>query len=609
MLKTFVSLCCLVALGLLGCSQSGSVNSESLSEDTAQGVHFVFEPSQINSLAKFAKEASSVQSIRVTILDSNETAVYTNHNLSLVASNITEPLKLPVGDYQLSGFEALDALGNTLYAAPKDSTELGQLIRDPLNISFTVSQGDFILVVPTVLSINNRAPEAFGYMSFTSFVPSFLLKVTTQTFSVDNQGLRPVDGVIEVTVRDTAGILQTSNYTVEGGTDVIRILDVVDSTYTFKVTANGLDTITRLFPYDSLTSGQASNTIFLKEFFLDSTVYRDWAHVGTLTFNTTVSGADISTDLEKYPTLVRITDPVVFAQSQSNGEDLRFSKLDNSTISYEIESWDSSSSSALVWVHLDTVYGNNNSQSIRMHWGNAIVSSNSSSRDVFDPAQYAGVWHMNEAPIDSAFLSVRDRTPNGNHFTPLGGMSASNQVAGVIGNAIDFDGSDDYLALGGLSQSFSNGLSMCAWVNYDAFNNNSRIWDCGNGSASENISLGNNSTNNILTFQVLQGGSSNTLNSSGVLSTGSWDYVCGVTDAAQQATLYRNGVSIQSGTVHLPNDLVRRFCYLGRAVNSSTYLDAQVDEFRIGKFVPSADWIKLNYESQRAGTTWMTFTR
>src|SRR5690606_5078167 len=102
-----------------------------------------------------------------------------------------------------------------------------------------------------------------------------------------------------------------------------------------------------------------------------------WSRHATLTLNTTATGANITGTVTKFPVLVRLgtADSAVFNAAHATGKDVRFTKMDNTTrLPHQIDHWDNAGKSAAVWVLVDSVIGNNNTQSIRMHWGNASAS-------------------------------------------------------------------------------------------------------------------------------------------------------------------------------------------------------------------------------------------
>jgi hypothetical protein len=604
-LNIFVSFFILL---ISACNQSNYVV---ISEPEEQEVRFALQPAfptkHSDPLAKGVNSGVGVRSVVITILDSNGSAVYTDRELSLVGSAFSEPLLVTPGTYTLSEYRAIDALGNTLYATPKSGSILAPLVDNPLDIDFTVFKDSVTLVRPQILEVDVNTPADFGYTAFNGSTPAFLVKVYTQTLQIEENTFTPVTTSMNVVVRDSSDSLYTLDYTIAGGIDVIRLPEAQDSTYTFTIVSENLDTPVHTLPYDSLTAGPGIDTTYLVNFILSSTVYVTWEHTGTLTLNTTSSGADISTDLYDFPTLVRITDPAVFEQSQTNGEDLRFSKADRSVIPYEIEDWDSAGSSATVWVYLDTIYGNNSSQFINMHWGNPSAASESNGQNVFDAQRYSAVWHMSEDPSEG-FSSIRDHTSNEQHISPAGNMTSADRIDGVVGKALDLDGVDDYLDVGGLSSSFQQGYFMCTWVNYDIITVWARMWDCANGPSTQNMLLLNVGASARVGFYARH---PNQISTTGdVLVLNSWKHVCGVVNPSGVANIYIDGQSEASGTIQLPIEDIRHNCYIGRSNwNGDGYLNAQLDEYTIGKVEPSADRIKLYYESQRAGASWITLTR
>ena len=91
-----------------------------------------------------------------------------------------------------------------------------------------------------------------------------------------------------------------------------------------------------------------------------------WRFSKRLYINTTASGANVYS----FPLLVRLDrSNFDFSQARDSGQDIRFTKSDNTPVSYEIEQWDRTNNRAAIWVKLDTIHGNNDQQYITMYWG------------------------------------------------------------------------------------------------------------------------------------------------------------------------------------------------------------------------------------------------
>ena len=113
----------------------------------------------------------------------------------------------------------------------------------------------------------------------------------------------------------------------------------------------------------------------------------EWNYARKFTLNTSSSGAGVSGTVTNFPVLIRLTaDNFDFTQARNNGEDIRFTKTDNSFLPYEIERWDAINKRAEVWVKADTVRGSDSAQTLTMYWSASTSSaaSISNGQAVFD---------------------------------------------------------------------------------------------------------------------------------------------------------------------------------------------------------------------------------
>ena len=157
--------------------------------------------------------------------------------------------------------------------------------------------------------------------------------------------------------------------------------------------------------------------------------YGNWNYYKPVYLNTTSGGADVSTNVEEFPVLVRLTSSDFdFSEAQGNGEDIRFAKEGDGThLSYEIEEWDSSGGSAVIWVLADSVHGDDSTE-IQMYWGMATAGDSSDGEAVFDTANgFAGVYHF--APADT----FADATANSNDGTNVG--TSADATTTIIGTS------------------------------------------------------------------------------------------------------------------------------------------------------------------------------
>ncbi|MBD2546919.1 MULTISPECIES: LamG domain-containing protein [Planktothricoides] len=129
-----------------------------------------------------------------------------------------------------------------------------------------------------------------------------------------------------------------------------------------------------------------------------------------------------------------------------------------------------------------------------------------------------------------------------------------------------FDGDKDYVTLPAISVNFAGGLTIEAWVWYDAFRCWSRVIDLGNGAQSDNIVLANAGTTAKLDLSVYKGSSGQDFTSpSAVLELGKWMHLAGTLDSAGNAVLYKNGLPVASGKLLVPNNINRTKNYIGKS--------------------------------------------
>jgi hypothetical protein len=165
-----------------------------------------------------------------------------------------------------------------------------------------------------------------------------------------------------------------------------------------------------------------------------------------------------------------------------------------------------------------------------------------------------------------------------------------------------FDGMEDYIALDDLAYDFNQGITVEAWVYYDAFRSWSRVVDLGNGSGLDNIVLANEGSTNNLALHIYRGGVNQFLTASGVLELGKWTHIAASIDKLGNAALYKNGVLVQQGKVHLPNKVNRTRNYVGRSNwSGDAYFAGRISDLRLWKQSRSGDEIKDTMYLQLTG--------
>jgi hypothetical protein len=335
-----------------------------------------------------------------------------------------------------------------------------------------------------------------------------------------------------------------------------------------------------------------------------------WRFMRQIYLNTASDGAGIVAPVMDFPVCIRLNAKnFSFGEAQPDGRDIRFTKSDGTPLPYEIEQWNpAAGAQATVWVKVDTIFGNNGTQSIMMYWGNSSAVSQSNSAAVFDTAAgFRGVWHLgdqNGAAVDATV----------NNYSGTNAGSLPNLVPGEIGGSQSFDGAGDYADMGNVLNVGLNSFSISAWVKRGNASMVQAIAGKSNGgppSAQYGVSFAFYPAD-TLNIAVATGGtvfgdtgSFRVKSNIALTDTARWHHVVAVIDRSISAKcrLFIDGVD-RSGIVEgdittvgaLSNTLAFR---LGEAANGGFSFAGYLDEVEMAYAVRSADWIRLEYMNQK----------
>jgi hypothetical protein len=324
-----------------------------------------------------------------------------------------------------------------------------------------------------------------------------------------------------------------------------------------------------------------------------------WKYSRQIYLNTTTTAAAVTGNVAGFPILIRLTNNNFnFSQAQSHGEDIRFSKSDNTPLAYEIERWDSANERAEIWVKADTVIGNDSTQYLQMYWGNPDARDSSNSAMVFDTADgFQGVWHMGQEGNTTVF----DATANHYNGTPSG-MNAAASVEGMIGCAQRFDGTSSYISLTGTAGSKLNfpqngNYTFSSWVYTEVIDGKAH-YVLSKSNDSYNLDL---STKNLWEIYDVEDGVG--LQSVFAQPTSKqWKYLTGVCKG-KDMRLYVDGICIDTTVVVIsgvPHESGYDLHIGKRADSDYGYWNGMLDEVCLMNVSLSPDWIKLCYMNQRA---------
>ncbi|RYD18259.1 MAG: hypothetical protein EOP88_23205, partial [Verrucomicrobiaceae bacterium] len=152
-------------------------------------------------------------------------------------------------------------------------------------------------------------------------------------------------------------------------------------------------------------------------------------------------------------------------------------------------------------------------------------------------------------------------------------------VAGKSGQAIDLDGTDDFVTFPPDIAS-STDITLAAWVNWDGGAAWQRVFDFGSGTA-ENIFLTPSSGGTPRTlFAIKNGGAEQGLDGP-PLTIGQWTHVA-VTLEGNTGKLFINGAVVDTDTITInPSDIRAASNYLGKSQWPDPLFNGRIDEFHI----------------------------
>lgn len=328
-----------------------------------------------------------------------------------------------------------------------------------------------------------------------------------------------------------------------------------------------------------------------------------------ITFNTTPTGANVSSNVTNFPLLVRLssgdaTDAAIFTAAQDAGQDIRFLDKDGVTwLDYEIERWDESLNpkKAEIWVKVPQIDGNSTADYITMYYGCASCTDNQTRTAVWDTTQYLGVWHLGESANNNSD-NYRDATARSAHGTGTA-LQASHSDTGIIGKAFKrpVSWSGDVITVPSGKVSMANKpYSMGGWFYQDLYGGfRCPLFHGTGGGIGDMAFLFLDSTS----IQFSQFGDD--LNYSGSRISG-WFHVYATCDTgARNRRIYLNGKQVAVDSSDYAFDGTGAF-QMGQNDGGTWPYAGTIDEVRLSAKVLDSNHIRLSYETQRASAPFFT---
>jgi hypothetical protein len=324
--------------------------------------------------------------------------------------------------------------------------------------------------------------------------------------------------------------------------------------------------------------------------------YSQWPHASAITINTAAQapGYGIGSDLVNFPYLLRFAgDEFPFAEASRTGKDIRFANAAGTHLPYYIEQWDSTAGIAAVWVKVDTIRGNNSSQSIKMHWGMPNAPDSSRGRYVFSTADgFVAAYHFSQAD------SLRDATLNGLHLTNSNTAALASSLIGsgrsLSGAANTYLSAPDNGPMGVTTE-----MTLSAWVKPVDAAADQKVFG-------KNVYPGRGYLlgvkNNAIDPECWDNAGTGFRPSGGKIGSNRWSHVAVTWTTGGKLISYVNGVAANTiDASSLPLSTNTNKFYIGCAGWTQTDLlfKGDLDEVTVSNSARTADWIKLAFLNQR----------
>ena len=343
-------------------------------------------------------------------------------------------------------------------------------------------------------------------------------------------------------------------------------------------------------------------------------------HSKVITLDTTAAGANVAGDVAGFPVAVRLNAMNFdFTQAMPNGEDLRFAAADGKLLPYTIELWDPAGKSALAWVKVD-VKGNNATQSIVMRWGNPAAESGASSKSVFSADQgYLGVYHLDEEGMADVG-GYKDASAHGAHLTGVM-MAPGSRVESILGRGTRLENARmsykkqwlrlDDMAKNAMFNPTGRSITASLWTKPFSYAGRSRY-----GSYETVMSKGDTSWTiqrvGSRDWEACTKGPGNVTWHNcaivrGGVVTDQWvHFAIVMTDS--NLTFYVNGErKAATGNGKRTSDHPFGIGQQTQALADGREWDGIVDEARVLAAAKDANWVKLDFESQKEGSKLLSF--
>ncbi|MHA2171252.1 MAG: LamG-like jellyroll fold domain-containing protein, partial [Candidatus Kariarchaeaceae archaeon] len=308
----------------------------------------------------------------------------------------------------------------------------------------------------------------------------------------------------------------------------------------------------------------------------------------------------VSEDLTDFPVLISMFDSDLKVKAQADGGDIAFFDTFGARLPHEFEIYDQNFNSThaqlIAWVRTDLSSTSNTD--IIMKYGLPTLNNQEDPTEAWN-SDFVGVWHLNEDPsLDLVF----DSTANNNDGTSQGSMTSQDSVAGVIGNGLDFDGTNDYIDVGNdASLQLTGAITVEAWFQVPTTVVNDfvvsksgisgdRGWDIN--------TVAGTAPDGTVRWHFTGPAQAGFYEGSEPITINTWYHVVGVYSPSGHEQLFVNGVLVSEDIAGVPTDMWDSTANVFIAARLTQYFEGKIDEVRISKVSRSSGWVATEFANQ-----------
>lgn len=314
----------------------------------------------------------------------------------------------------------------------------------------------------------------------------------------------------------------------------------------------------------------------------------------------TVPTGRVASDLTDFPLLVSVTDPVIVANAQLDGSDLRFTAADGSTeLAHELDSIDIAAGVVNAWVTVPTLTSAVDT-TVYLYFGAGDAPAREDPDNVWG-ADFEAVWHLDRDPSGAA-PQLDDATVVNHDGLSIGSMSTADLVVGRVGDGIEFDGGDDALLGDRLDLSPFGAITVSAEVRLGAFGTDTKIFSNAD-LTSRVVDLDVDAAGAVTARLGLDSGEVVATTAAATISLSTWHHIAARWDGIDLEVVV-DGVT--EASIAAPGSIGPRPqlpVVIGNSAAQDRGLDGIVDEVRIERAARSNDWLAATFDNHDAPAT------